>query len=120
MSSGSLVERREFLLDAFTVCLFVVLFLGSFYFTGAPYLAGGVAIGVPVIAWACMKPKRLVYLLVVWCCLYPYLESDLGMSRMLSYGGDLINLLALLFSLREKKLRTLKWGWVPLPIFLNG
>ena len=120
MSFGSLFERREFLLEGLVIATLVILLLGSFYFTGAPYLAAGLAIGVPVVAWACIRPKRLVYLLIVWCCLYPYLESDLGMSRLLSYGGDLINILALLFSLKSKKLRAVRWGWVPVPITLFG
>lgn len=120
MSSDSLPQRRGYLLEALAGGLLVILLLVSFCLTGAPYLAAGLTIGVSVVAWACMKPKRLVYLLIIWCCLYPYLESDLGMSRLLSYGGDLVNILALLFSLRSKKLRAVRWGWVPMPIALFG
>jgi hypothetical protein len=101
MPSGSLSQRKNILFEVLGVALALILLLGSLYLTGAPYLAAGLVVSVPVIAWACMKPKRLVYLLIIWCCIYPYLESDLGMPRLLSYGGDLINILALLFSLRS-------------------
>lgn len=120
MSSGSLSQREDILLEVLGVALALMLLVGSFYLTGAPYLALGLAIGGLVVVWASMKPKRFVYVLIIWCCLYPYLESDLGMPRLLSYGGDLINILALLFSLRSKKPRAVRWGWVPVPIALFG
>lgn len=93
-----------------------LLFLASMQFTGAPYMAVGVIVIVPIVGWACIKPKRLVYLLIVYCCLYPYLVSDMGLPRLLHYGADLINILALFFALRGRKLRSISWGWLPLPI----
>ncbi|MDD5894316.1 MAG: hypothetical protein PUC67_08255, partial [Coriobacteriaceae bacterium] len=91
MSSGSLSQRKDILFELFGVAFALMLLVVSFYLTDAPYLALGLAIGGLVVVWASMKPKRFVYVLIIWCCLYPYLESDLGMPRLLSYGGDLIN-----------------------------
>jgi len=106
------------LLTAGICILTVLLLLASLWVTGAPYSAAGIVMAVPVIAWSCMKPKRLVYLLVVYCCLYPYLISNLGLPSFLSYGGDLITVLALFFALRSYKLRDTRWGWVPVPLVM--
>lgn len=80
---------------------FSTLLVLSFIATGAPYLAAGLGIALPILIWACLKPKRLIYLLVAYACIYPFLISDLGFPRILSYGGDLINLLALMFAIRS-------------------
>lgn len=92
-----------------------LLLVVSFLFTGSPFMVVGVAIAVPLLAWVCVKPKRLIYLLMVYCCLYPFLTSDFGMPRLLSYGGDLINVLAALFALRSGKLRQVRWGSALIP-----
>lgn len=87
----------------------VLMLLASCWFTGAPYFAAGATIAIFAVAWACMQPKRLVYLLVLYCCIYPFLVSDLGFPRLLNYGGDLINLIALFFSLSSGKFRNVRF-----------
>lgn len=108
------IENESLLLVAITVAL--LLLTVSVKVTGGPFMAAGVAVAVPTLAWACMKPKRLIYLLIGYCCVYPYLVSDLGFPRLLSYGGDLINLLAVCFSFRSGRLRSVRWGLLPVPL----
>lgn len=108
------IENERLLLVAVTVALLLLAL--SVKATGGPFMAAGVAVVVPTLAWACMKPKRLVYLLIGYCCVYPFLISDLGFPRLLSYGGDLINLLAVYFALRSGRLQNARWGLLPVPL----
>lgn len=89
----------------------LVLFVFSIIATGTPYLAAGVSIACPILVWACLRPKRLIYLLVVYSCIYPFLISDLGLPRLLSYGGDLINLVALVFAIRQGGFKKVDFGF---------
>lgn len=108
------IENEMLLLVAVTVALLLLAL--SVKVTGGPFMAAGIAVVVPTLVWACMNPKRLVYLLIGYCCVYPFLISDLGFPRLLSYGGDLINLLAVYFALRSGKIRSVRWGLLPVPL----
>lgn len=103
------IESEALLLAAVAAALLLLAL--SLKITDGPFMAAGIVVAASAIVWACMKPKRLVYLLIGYCCVYPFLISDLGFPRLLSYGGDLINLLALFFSLRSGKLRNVRWGF---------
>lgn len=118
--SHRLAETRhsDVLICVVGCALAILLLLGSFYLSGAPYYALVVAIAMSVIGWACLKPKRFIYILVVYCCIYPYMISDLGLPRLLSYGGDALNILAFLFALRSGKLHGLRWGSLLVPLGL--
>lgn len=96
----------------------ILLLLASCLSTGTPYLAVGILVSIVALVWACLEPKRLIYLLVAYCCIYPFLISDLGLPRFLSYGGDFINIVAFAFSLRSGRLWSVHGGWARIPFIM--
>ena len=59
------IVNDSLLLVAVTMAL--LLLAVSVRVTGGPFMAAGVAVAVPTLVWACMKPKRLIYLLIGYC-----------------------------------------------------
>lgn len=112
-----LKEKQEIVFSA-GILLGLMLLTISLMLTGAPYFAAAIALVVPVLIWACLKPKRLIYLLLTYCCVYPFLISDLGFPRLLSYGCDLLTAIAFIFSLRSEGLRKVRWGFTYYPVAL--
>lgn len=87
----------------------VVLFILKL---GDPLASFAAVAAVPLIAWLCMRPKRLVYATIVYCFCCKLLVGDLGFPSILNYGYDGLIALALLFALHHgHKASTSKLDW---------
>lgn len=68
-----------------------------------PLIGLVVIAAVPAVAWLCMRPKRLVYTIIVYCFCCKLLVGDFALPSILNYGYDVLVVLALLFALLQRR-----------------
>lgn len=89
------IDAGILVIASMLVCFTLITFIAN------PLIAFAGISAVASLCWLCFKPVRLIYAEIIYSSCYSVLVSDFSFPSIISYGTDILNILALLFAIKK-------------------